>query len=133
MEFIIYLLLPFILFFIVLEWFYEKILAVVYWFMGIEDTEPEGPGGDFSPDDNRGGGREWQGKELQKPEEKRPAADGMPPQERRIPQIIPGEKEPEPEPVKKPKPKPFVFSEPPREKIKIKDRKGKQDDKYRGR
>ena len=132
MELIFYSLLPFILFFILLEWFYEKILAVVYWFMGIEGPEPEGPGGDFSPDDDRDGGRERQGTGLQAPDAKRREAGGMASQERKIPQIIPDETRPEPEPAKKPKPKPFVFDERPRGKIKPKGR-GKQDDKDRGR
>ena len=132
MELIFYSLLPFILFFILLEWFYKKILAVVYWFMGIEDPEPEGPGGDFSPDDDRGGGRERQGTGLQAPDAKRREAGGMASQERVIPQTIPEEKKPVPEPAEKPKPKPFVFSEPPRIKTKPKERT-LQDDKDRGR
>lgn len=133
MELIFYSLLPFILFFILLEWFYEKILAVVYWFMGIEDPEPEGPGGDFSPDDDRGGGRERQGTGLQAPDEKRQEAGGMAPQERKMPEIIPDVKklEPEPEPPKKP-PQQFIFHEPPRAKTKPKGR-GQRDDDYRGR
>lgn len=132
MELIFYTLLPFILFFILLEWFYEKILAVVYWFMGIEDPEPEGPGGDFSPDDDRGGGRDRQGTGLQAPDAKRREAGGMASQERVIPQTIPEEKKLVPEPAEKPKPKPFVFSEPPRIKTKLKERT-LQDDKDRGR
>ncbi len=131
MKLIIYLLLPVILFLMLLEWAYEKILTVVYWFMGTKDTEPEGLGRD-KQDDNRSRSRTGQGKELQAPDEKRRAAGGMAAQERAIPKTIPEDRKSAPDPAEEQKPEIFVFVEPTRGKLKPKGR-GKRDDKYRGR
>ena len=115
MEYLIYLLLPFIWFFMLLEWVYKKTRNLFYWAF----YEPE-PG---KQKRQRGGERKAkaaskpksQGGKIPEPEEKPSGDDGMAAQEKTIPQIIPEPKKPEPE---KKKPPVFVFEPPKRETLK---------------
>lgn len=102
MELLIYCLYPFILLFMLLEWFYKKILYFVYWCMGVQDdTKPRESR--ENTDDDRRETEEKQRKNIEYPE-RIPEDKGMNPQERIIPQLPQDEKKPEPEKKTLPKP-----------------------------
>lgn len=112
MEYLIYLLLPFIWFFMLLEWIYEKFCKLVNFFTG--DPEPKGNG----RDERRTQTTEKQRKII-RPDRIPPTDDGMNPQERTIPYHT---EERKPEPVKE-KPPEFVFETPKRHTLKTNDKK----------
>ena len=108
MELLIYCLYPFALLFMLLEWFYKKILHFIYWLMGEPRTPRKRPD---NYDDDRPDATETQRKTIEYPERIK-QDKGMNPQERTLPYITP---EPvKQEPPKKEKPPEFVYEPPKR-------------------
>lgn len=121
MEYLIYLILPFLWVFILLEWIYKMFCKLVNFFTG--DPEPKRNDRD-DPDDRRTQTTEKQRK-ITRPDRIQQTDDGMDPQERTIPYHT----ERKQEPVKE-KPPEFVFEKPKRHTLKTRDKK--QDKERRG-
>ena len=125
MEYLIYLLLPFIWLFLLLEWIYNKICNFVYWILGERDAGNRQRKRATKKAQGETMNGKAQGETSQR--EKRPVTDdGMDPQERLIPYIT---QEPKQTPVKEKPPK-FVFEKPKRHTLKTRDKK--QDKERRG-
>lgn len=116
MEYLLYLVLPFIWLFMLFEWVYKKLSALFYWLFSkiARDKQATPRRQNEPPDDRRLPAEGGQGERITPMEKETQENNGMNPQERTIPYITPDP--PKREPKKKPKKeKPIeIIFEPPR-------------------